>query len=612
MSEKGKLTVDGATMDRAGNTANGHVPQNPTIDYVHGQVDAAIAGPVQFDERKGNMDNSGTNHNSRMENNSENNNEFWAVAAAREVIETFGDDLPLYTCAAGISPSGPVHFGNFRDVMTSLPVMMELQKMGKNARMLFSWDNYDRFRKVPAGIDPSFEKYIGMPLSKVPDPKGEYPSYAARFQAEFEESMKILGIELEYRYQTDEYESGRYDDQIIFALNHREAIAKVLLSFMPDVRKEEKGIVDEEYIRDYYPISIYSKWTGKDNTTVLSFDGQQKITYRCEDTGNEETIDIKKDHIIKLDWKIDWPMRWCEEGVNFEPGGHDHASPGSSFDVSSILVNKVFGRKPPVFRGYQFIGVRGNKGKMSGSKGNAPTPMQLLGIYEPVLLKYLYLCKPYDRPFTFDFGTEIYRIYDELDRAVTELQKRREGGENLNEAHSVSLIMSGADIESGYPKNPIPFRQAASFGSIVQWDFERMMALLKASGLEYDENSVKTRLEKARVWVEVYNPEEAIKLLEEKNSTYASTLDDTAKKYIADLKEKLSAMQSFSVEELTALVYAIPKDTALPDDENKKRQRNFFKAVYNLLIGKDTGPRLGTFLWALEKDKDKVLNLLEL
>lgn len=83
----------------------------------------------------------------------------WAEFLADKVIETFPDE-DMYTCAAGITPSGIVHFGNFRDIMTNYAVLRALQEKGKQARLLFSWDNYDRFRKVPAGVPESYESYI--------------------------------------------------------------------------------------------------------------------------------------------------------------------------------------------------------------------------------------------------------------------------------------------------------------------------------------------------------------------------------------------------------------------------------------------------------------------
>src|SRR3990167_9060100 len=223
----------------------------------------------------------------------------WQSLVADEIIAAH-PDKDIYTVAAGISPSGVVHFGNFRDVATAHMVREALEEKGKKARLIFSWDNFDRFRKVPAGVRESFVEHIGKPLSKIPDPLGELSSYAERCQKPFVEAMEKLGIEIEYRDQTALYESGIYDEQIFHALKNREKIADIMLSFMSDKAKGEKGINPEEYKKNYYPISIYSRFTGKDITKIINYDGNTTVTYLCVETGKEDTVDLSKEHIAKI------------------------------------------------------------------------------------------------------------------------------------------------------------------------------------------------------------------------------------------------------------------------------------------------------------------------
>src|SRR3989344_8810920 len=120
----------------------------------------------------------------------------WATAVAEKIISAH-PNLDLYTTAAGISPSGVVHFGNFRDVVTAHLVREALKEKGKKTKLLFSWDNFDRFRKVPFGVPESFIEHIGKPLSKIPDPFGETASYSEYFQKPFVEAMEKLGIDIE-------------------------------------------------------------------------------------------------------------------------------------------------------------------------------------------------------------------------------------------------------------------------------------------------------------------------------------------------------------------------------------------------------------------------------
>ncbi len=504
----------------------------------------------------------------------------WVRNLADKVLETF-PKRKVYTFAAGISPSGTVHFGNFRDVMTCVPVEEELRERGIETKFIFSWDDFDRFRKVPEGIPESYNQYIGMPLSAVPDPTGKTESYAKYFEEEFEIAMQELGIKMQYYYQTNEYKSGKYDDLIIKAIQERKKIAKILLSFMSEKAKKAKGIDEEKYIEKYYPISLYSRFSGKDSTKILEAK-DSLVTYLCEETGKEEIIDITKERVVKLQWKVDWAMRWFKEEVSLEPGGHDHASPGGSYDASSKIIREVYGEEPPVFTGYEFIGLRGLDGKMSGSKGNALSPKDLLKIYQPEILKWLYIRKNPNQTFELAFDTEIFRQYDEYDREY-----------------------SGEDV--------IPFRQIASLGEILQWDLEKVYEILQKSGENYDKDIVKIRMEKAKFWLQEYNPEKMIKIRDEVNKEYVKNMDEEEKSLIKNLKDFLEKKEDLDLEELTTLLYDIPKknlDQGASKRLMQKKQKEFFAHVYNLLISEDRGPRLATFLYAL--DRKKVLKLLDI
>lgn len=526
----------------------------------------------------------------------------WAAKLAEEVVQAF-PEAQVYTCAAGISPSGIVHFGNLRDVMTSLAVAKGLNALGKKTRLLFSWDDYDRFRKVPAGLPNSFREFIGLPLTEVPDPDGLYESYARKYEVPFEDSIAQLGIEMEWRYQAKEYQSGRYLDGIITALRARTVIADVLLGHMSEKGMNEKKIEPSEFRKTYFPINVYSEFTGRDNTQVLDYDGGSKIAYRCNDTGEISLIDLREQPRAKLAWKIDWPMRWGAEGVCFEPGGRDHASPGGSFDSSGLIAQLVYGRRPPAFVGYDFIGIRGVPGKMSGSKGDALTPRELLEVFEPALLKWLYTRRSPDQSFTIAFDTDVYRTYDEFDRDVIQLSKN-----NICQAKATALRIADADT-SGIARNRLSFRQITGLGQIVQWNQDKLIELAHALGTSDDVDKLMTRSSCSRRWLEHYQPQERIQLLVEPNINYAAALTAEARVLIQRLLSKLETLD-LTMPDLEELVYGIPKDTSLSQQENAPRQRAFFKDVYNLLLGGDTGPRLATFLWAA--DREQVRNLLRI
>ena len=135
----------------------------------------------------------------------------WVSRFADEVIaeaERRAPGEPI-VCASGLSPSGPIHLGNLREVMTPHLVADEIRRRGHECVHLISWDDYDRFRKVPAGIDPSWSEHIGKPLTSVPAPEGSaHPNWAEHFKAPMVEALAELGVEYLPISQTERYTSG--------------------------------------------------------------------------------------------------------------------------------------------------------------------------------------------------------------------------------------------------------------------------------------------------------------------------------------------------------------------------------------------------------------------
>lgn len=314
----------------------------------------------------------------------------WAEKIADKIIAK-KPNKEEYVCAAGISPSGSIHIGNFRDIATSYFVVKALIKKGKKAKLLFSWDEFDRLRKVPVNVQKAnddMEKYIGFPYVDVINPfkDSDAENYAVYFEKEFEESIVKFGINMDYRHQAEMYRSGKYRDYVLLALKKRKEIFDIL-----DSHRTQEQVEGE---RDaYYPVSIYCPCCKRDTVKILSLDDTETVAeYECK-CGHKGTFDFKTDFNCKLAWKVDWPMRWMYEGVDFEPGGKDHAAKDGSYDTAKDVSAKIFGYEPPVFQGYEFIGISTNEaqaGKMSGSSGLNLTPATLLKLYQPEVLLWLY------------------------------------------------------------------------------------------------------------------------------------------------------------------------------------------------------------------------------
>ena len=523
----------------------------------------------------------------------------WSEEIAERIIER-NPNKEEYVCAAGISPSGSVHIGNFRDVATSLFVVKALQKKGKKAKLLFSWDEYDRCRKIPANVQAvvgdSYDGYIGSPYVDIPDPWGCHENYAKHFEAEFLSAMEQFGIEMDYRYQAEMYRAGKYTEDIIESLRKRGEIFEILDSFKTkDTTKSEEELRAEHDAEKaaYYPVSIFCPVCHTDFTkiTFLSEDcTEADYTCRCGHSGH---FNFLENFDCKLSWKVDWPMRWRHEGVDFEPGGKDHAAPTGSYNNAKVVSREIFGYEPPLFQGYEFIGIKGMTGKMSSSSGLNLTPETLLKLYEPEIIFWLYSKTEPTKAFDFCFDDGILRQYFEFDKMQAEFKAGQSNEHN-------AAVMYNTVVEGREP-SAVPMGLLVQLGSIVNFNVPMLETVFEKIGMNYRREDFMGRLERAKFWLEQCAPEQVNRLRRTRNFEVYETLDEETKQEIAMLYAYLSK-PGYSLDDLNAELYAIPKRVYgedRPAKELKALQGAFFKTVYRLLIDKEQGPRLYLFLYAI-------------
>ena len=521
----------------------------------------------------------------------------WSDKIAEKIISR-NPDKEEYVCAAGISPSGSIHIGNFRDIATSLFVVKALERKGKKAKLLFSWDEYDRIRKIPVNVqavNKDMEKYIGASYADAPNPFGtEEATYAEYFEKEFEEAIRRFGIKMDYRYQAQMNKSGKYKEYVIEALQKRGEIFDILDSFRTqDAQEGEREA--------YYPVAIYCPECGRDTTRITSLSQDcTKAKYVCK-CGHEGEHDFTKDYNCKLAWKIDWPMRWKYEQVDFEPGGKDHASPGGSYDTSRVIAKKIFNYEAPVFQGYEFIGIKGTTGKMSGSTGLNLTPATLLNIYQPEVILWLYAKSEPTKAFDFCFDDGILRQYFEFDKQYSSYL------DGTADDYIRDIMNSCLMFEKRI--NTVPMSHLVQLGSVVDFNVEMLETVFEKIGTPFKEEEFRERLGLAKYWLENCSPENVNRLCPVRNWPVYNELDEKEREAVAMLHAYLSE-SDYTLDELNKELYEIPKKIHGYDAENlKSLQGTFFKDVYRLLLNKEKGPRLYLFLYAIEKDK--FLSLLD-
>ncbi len=513
----------------------------------------------------------------------------WADYVAERIMRERGDKEE-YVVESGITPSGYVHIGNFREFFTAYIVGRALRDRGKRVRHIHMWDDYDRFRKVPKNVPPEWKEHLTKPVREVPDPWGCHDSYAEHFIDLFEGEVEKLGIEVDFLYASRLYKRGEYAGEIRKALEKRDEIKSILDKF----RDRAKQPHLEE---NWQPVQIYCPECRRE-AEFVSWDGEWKVSYKCPHCRSESETDIREGN-VKLRWRVDWPMRWAHFRVDFEPAGKDHLAAGSSYDTGKEISEKVFGWKAPLTLMYEFVGIKGQKGKMSGSKGNVILLSDLYEVLEPGIIRFIYAKARPNKELKIDLGLGLLNLYDEFDRVERiyfglERAKNPEEEEELKRTYELSV-----------PKIPerlvvqAPFRFLVTLVQMPHLDEDRIIEVLKRQGHipaklgKEDIERIKLRIKLAKNWIDKYAPENVkFSLLPEPPEL---ELEPELREAMLEVSEWLEEHEEFTVDEFNNIIFDAAKKRGIPS-------KKWFKALYNLFIGKDRGPRLAPFLASLDRN----------
>ncbi len=512
----------------------------------------------------------------------------WADVAAEKVIQEKGDKKS-YTIAAGITPSGTVHIGNFREIITVDLVRRALEKRGKKVRFIYSWDDYDVFRKVPKNMPKPeiLQQYLRKAIVDTPDTFGCHKNYAQHHEKEVEESVHHVGITPEFIYQSQQYRTFQYADQMKKALENNDKIKACLNEY-----REEN--VDDKWL----PVSIFCEKCRKDTITSLSWNGDYSFSYSCE-CGHKDTFDFRKKGIAKLKWRVDWPMRWNFEQVDFEPGGKDHSTVGGSYDTGKKISQAVWKFEAPTYIMYDFINVKGSDGKMSSSKGDVITLKDVLEVYEPEVTRWIFAGTRPNKEFAISFDADVIKIYEDFDKC----ERIYFGMEKANEKETIKLKSAYEYSYIGALPKVIPyqpgFRHLTTLLQIYGLDVSKVTSYFEHElKNEHDKRRLRNRTECAKNWLLKYAPEEFRFIVQEKCPVVLAAPE---KNILHELAQKLLSRNWTDVE-LHEEIYILCKNHEFPIQD-------FFKLAYRVLINKERGPRLASFILAIGKEKvAKLLN----
>lgn len=506
----------------------------------------------------------------------------WPFEEARKIVARLNrrakDEVVFET---GYGPSGLPHIGTFGEVARTAMVRHAFRVLTGDTirtRLVAFSDDMDGLRKVPDNIPNKdmVAQHLGKPLTRVPDPFGTYPSFAAHNNARLCAFLDQFGFDYEFMSATDCYTSGRFDAALIRVLERFDEVMAVML---PSLR--------EERAQTYSPFLPISPTTGIVlQVPVVGHDARAgTITYEDPDSGARVTTPVTGGR-CKLQWKPDWAMRWLALGVDYEMAGKDLID---SVRLSGKICRILGGTPPEGFNYELFLDEHGQK--ISKSKGNGLSIEEWLRYASPQSLSLFMYREP-------KAAKRLY--FDVIPRNVDDYQQFLEAYERQGDkerlANPVWHIHDGAPPTAD---NPVTFTM--------------LLSLVTASNAE-NADTLWGFIGRYRPGVTRHTHPQLQKLVDyaihyfhdfvlpEKKFREPSAGERAA---LSDLRDALSQLPAdATAEEIQNVVYEVGRREPFLDDKKKARDGKpgvslaWFDMLYQVLLGQQKGPRFGSFVAA--------------
>ena len=496
----------------------------------------------------------------------------WADVAAEKLLESGKE----HVISSGITPSGPIHLGSMREILTADAIVRAVNDKGGKAELLYVADNADPLRKVYPFLDRGkYESYVGRPLAEIPAPEGD-ESYDQFFLKPFFQALEEVGVKPKVIDNYKYYKDGKYNECVRKIIENREETRYIL-----------EKISGRQLPKHWFP------WTFKDTNGKLCngkfIKYEWPFVYFKNEIGNEVENNIEKGE-GKLPWRLDWPSKWKILGVTFEAFGKDHATKGGSFDTGKRIVKDILEYDEPHHIVYEWINLKG-KGAMHSSTGLAISAEEMLRMAPPEVIRWLIMQPQPNRHVDFDPGLGLLNSVDKYDRS---LQSYYSG--KLDENSSRALELSQIKAISDNKKQTIPYRHLVTLSQSKENHKEIEKTLIRTGDikkLDADEiNSLKSRLNCIEGWLDNYAPE-SVKFKIQKNAPKLD-LNSDEKKYLKNMKEKI-ALIDWNPKSIHDSFYEL-------QESSKVSAKEYFRIMYLILLGKERGPRLGFFLATIDKN----------
>ncbi|MDI9348495.1 MAG: lysine--tRNA ligase [Candidatus Symbiobacter sp.] len=478
----------------------------------------------------------------------------------------------------GYGPSGLPHIGTFGEVVRTTMVRQAFMRLSDQPTRLFAFsDDMDGLRKIPDNIpNPDMIRpFLGQPLTKIPDPFGTHESFGHHNNARLRAFLDGFGFEYEFQSSSDWYRSGKFNDALRRVLRHHDAICDIML---PSLGPERRAT--------YSPLLPICPRTGRvlQVALVAKDEVAATISYRDPDTAKLVEVSILDGH-VKCQWKADWAMRWYALSVDYEMSGKDLIP---TVALSSKIVQILGGMPPDGFSYELFLDENGQK--ISKSRGNGLTVDEWLRYAPPESLA-LYM---YQQPRR---AKKLY--FDVIPKATDEYLTFLEKYPSQSPADQVEN--PAWHIHNGQPptaSSPLSFAILLNLASVVHaedgavlWGFiSRYRPGVTAANAPILARLVDFALVYYRDFIAPH------KKYRPANDAERAALQDLAARLAT-----LDAAARVDADLLQNLVFAVGKDHGFAE------LREWFKALYEILLGQEQGPRMGSFIALFGVDETRRL-----
>jgi len=503
-----------------------------------------------------------------------------------------------YVFNGGLSVSGLQHIGRLRgEVLIPEAVRRILEEKGYRIKQLITVYTQDPWKGKRAQreqfSDPEeAKKYVGWPLIRVPDPKGCHPNWVDHYWSDFGPYLP-------------EFTDGRIEIVTTTDL-YRGPLKELILREILPLRDKIREIINKyrgrkPYPENWIPIEPICEKCGRiDKTEAIEVSGT-RVRYRCKHCGHVGETDISES---KLNWRLEWASIWKVLGVDFEPYGKDHATPGGSRDSCVDLAVNVLGFEPPLGEWYEWVSIRinGRSADMSSSGFTGITPREWLEIAHPQILRFLYFLTHPHRKVVIDLS-RIPQYYDQYYRAER-IYFGAEEAADQNEARYLSRT-----YELSHPREPpsklpvqVPFMHASILAQLLgpenldlAVDRLRRTGHVKGELDDYSREWLRGLLRRSYNWTLRYGPDSArFKILESAPRDALSSFK--YREYLCRLADELEKLPDWSEDSIKqAMIRAT-------EGLSGKERREFYREFYMLFTGKPYGPRAAPLVSLLPKD----------